>query len=60
MRDAPRAVGGDPPVACPRGKVNEVFSNAGLKVRPSAFAEATTLIWLADAAGGASAAPERA
>ena len=30
--------------------IDEVFSNEQLKTRPGAFAEATTLIWLADAA----------
>ena len=35
----------------PDAKVDELFSDAQLKHRTAAFAEATTLVWLADNAG---------
>jgi hypothetical protein len=34
----------------PDVKIDDAFSNAELKRRPTAFVEATTLIWLANAA----------
>ena len=40
----------------PGSRIDEVFSNEQLKRRPSAFAEATTLLWIADSSHDATAA----